>query len=303
MFGLIHRKTGDASTLRKRQFWQRFSGDSLFKLIIMVSAFSISYEGMSQGIAGAVTVAPEFIYRMGFGDAAGNVTKPTLQGGIVSIYYAGSLFGGFFAGSFRSIFFLSIPFGLFGANTCDSDKYGRIAGIRMAAMICFIGVVLQTAAIGLPMILVARVVAGVGVSFILCIAPAWTAELSPAAHRGDTIALTFLANFSGIALAAWIGFATSFSEAAGGQFRWRFCFATQLIPVSLITVGTFLIPEVSTIGRGVRTLRQSLTSLPIALLVTALARQRTEIRGSTRDLRRIARFLRPGSRRRAEGIQ
>lgn len=105
MFGLIHRKTGDASTLRKRQFWQRFSGDSLFKLIIMVSAFSISYEGMSQGIAGAVTVAPEFIYRMGFGDAAGNVTKPTLQGGIVSIYYAGSLFGGFFAGSFRSIFF------------------------------------------------------------------------------------------------------------------------------------------------------------------------------------------------------
>lgn len=113
----------------------------------------------------------------------------------------------------------------------------------MAALICFLGVVLQTSAINLPMILVARIVAGIGVSFILCIAPAWTAELSPAAHRGDTIALTFLANFSGIALAAWIGFATSFTEAAGGQFRWRFCFATQIIPVILITVGTFLIPE------------------------------------------------------------
>jgi MFS family permease len=161
---------------------------------------------------------------MGYGNEQGEVTKPALQGGISSIYYAGSLVGGFWAGSF-------------------SDKFGRVAGIRMAALICFLGVILQTASINLPMLLVARVVAGIGVSFILCIAPAWTAELSPASHRGNTIALTFLANFTGISVAAWIGFATSFTNAAGGQFRWRFTFATQLIPVALITVGSFLIPE------------------------------------------------------------
>lgn len=103
MFGSSHPDSDNAHSRRKRSFWQRFSGDSLFKLIIAVSAFTISYEGMSQGIAGAVTVAPEFIHRMGFGDAAGHVTKPALQGGIVSIYYAGSLFGGFFAGSFRYV--------------------------------------------------------------------------------------------------------------------------------------------------------------------------------------------------------
>ncbi|KAK3703639.1 hypothetical protein LTR37_014335 [Vermiconidia calcicola] len=205
-------------------FWRRFTGPQLLKLIIAVSAFAISYEGMSQGVMGAVTVAPEFISRMEYGDANGNVTRPLLQGGISSIYYAGSLIGGFWAGSF-------------------SDKYGRVAGIRVAALICFVGVILQTASINLPMMLVARIVAGIGVSFILCIAPAWTAELSPAAHRGDTIALTFLANFSGIALAAWIGFATSFTNAADGQFRWRFCFATQLFPVMLIAVGSYLIPE------------------------------------------------------------
>lgn len=101
MFGLGHGQEDNVSKSNKQQFWQRFSGDQLFKLVITVSAFAISYEGMSQGIAGAVTVAPEFIHRMGFGDAAGKVTRPALQGGIVSIYYAGSLFGGFFAGSFR----------------------------------------------------------------------------------------------------------------------------------------------------------------------------------------------------------
>jgi hypothetical protein len=45
----------------KNKFWQRYSGQALFRLIIAVSAFAISYEGMSQGIMGAVTIAPEFM--------------------------------------------------------------------------------------------------------------------------------------------------------------------------------------------------------------------------------------------------
>lgn len=36
---------------------------------------------------GAVTVAPEFGRRMGYMDASGTVTKPTLQGGIAAMYY------------------------------------------------------------------------------------------------------------------------------------------------------------------------------------------------------------------------
>lgn len=85
----------------------------------------------------------------------------------------------------------------------------------MACAWCFAGVVLQAAATNLAFVLVARVVAGVGVAFILVIAPSWTAELSPAAHRGDTIALTFLANFSGIALAAWLGFGEAIDQREG----------------------------------------------------------------------------------------
>lgn len=129
---------------------------------------------------------------MGFADAEGRVIEPTLQGGISSIYYAGSLLGGFLAGWF-------------------SDRYGRIKGIWVACAFCATGVVLQTAAVDLASILVARIIAGVGVAFLLVIAPSWTAELSPAAHRGDTIAMTFLANFSGITLAAWLGYGEFYS--------------------------------------------------------------------------------------------
>jgi MFS family permease len=113
----------------------------------------------------------------------------------------------------------------------------------MACFWCMAGVILQASAVNLAHMLVARFVAGMGVAFIIVIAPMWTAELSPAAHRGKTIALTFLANFSGIAIAAWVGFATSFTEAGGGQFRWRFEFAIQSLPVIALAVMSLLIPE------------------------------------------------------------
>lgn len=163
-------------------------------------------------------------HRMGFADVNGKVTNPSLQGGIVAVYYAGALFGAFWAGAM-------------------SDKYGRIKGLWAAILWCTIGVILQASAVNLAHMMVARVCAGIGVSFIIVIAPAWTAELSPAAERGKMIALTFLANFSGITVSAWIGFGTSFTEYAGGAFRWRFCFAAQSIPLFFLLAGTILIPE------------------------------------------------------------
>lgn len=80
--------------------WRRLSGARLMSFITAVSACAIAYEGMSQGVIGAVNATPEFIYRMGYGDRDGNITDPAKQGGIVSIYYAGSLFGAFWAGQF-----------------------------------------------------------------------------------------------------------------------------------------------------------------------------------------------------------
>jgi predicted MFS family arabinose efflux permease len=60
----------------------------------------------------------------------------------------------------------------------------------MASLWCMTGVILQASATNLAFILVARIIAGVGVAFLIVIAPLWTAELSPAAHRGRVICLT-----------------------------------------------------------------------------------------------------------------
>lgn len=42
------------------EYWKSLPGPRLLNLIIAVSALAISYEGMSQGVMGAVNVAPEY---------------------------------------------------------------------------------------------------------------------------------------------------------------------------------------------------------------------------------------------------
>jgi hypothetical protein len=44
----------------QKGFWKTVPGPRLLRLITAVSAVAISYEGMSQGVMGAVNVAPEY---------------------------------------------------------------------------------------------------------------------------------------------------------------------------------------------------------------------------------------------------
>jgi hypothetical protein len=46
--------------MTQKGFWRTVPGPRLLRLITAVSAIAISYEGMSQGVMGAVNVAPEF---------------------------------------------------------------------------------------------------------------------------------------------------------------------------------------------------------------------------------------------------
>lgn len=47
-------------TQPRQKYWQKLSGPRLLNFIIAVSAIAVSYEGMSQGVMGAVNVAPEY---------------------------------------------------------------------------------------------------------------------------------------------------------------------------------------------------------------------------------------------------
>lgn len=97
---------------------------------------------------GGVNNAPDYISRMGFGhtevkdgDPTPVVTDSLLQGGIVSVYYLGTLVG-------------ALVGGLIG------ERIGRIRTIACGAAVAVVGASLQCSAMNAPWMICARLVNG-----------------------------------------------------------------------------------------------------------------------------------------------
>jgi len=97
-----------------------------------VAGLSIFFFGYDQGMMGGVNNAKDYIDLMGFGHVDPEthepiVTDSLLQGGIVSVYYLGTLIG------------------CLGGGWCG-DKIGRIKTIAVGAVWAIVGAALQCSA-------------------------------------------------------------------------------------------------------------------------------------------------------------
>lgn len=92
---------------------------------------------------GGVNASPYYVTEVGIGNADGTVTDSTHQGGIVSIYYLGCIFG-CFAGGWLA------------------DRISRVNGLVVGALFALVGGGLQAGAQSSDFMLVARVITGVG---------------------------------------------------------------------------------------------------------------------------------------------
>lgn len=108
---------------------------SLLIAINCVAALSILFFGYDQGMMGGVNNAKDYIDLMGFGhtetvNGTPNtpvITDSLLQGGIVSVYYLGTLFGALFGGWI-------------------GDRIGRIKSIAAGCAWAIFGAALQCSA-------------------------------------------------------------------------------------------------------------------------------------------------------------
>lgn len=112
-----------ANHLEKRQ---------LLIAINCVAALSIFFFGYDQGMMGGVNNAKDYIDLMGFGHVDPDTKEPVitnslLQGGIVSVYYLGTLFGCLHGGWI-------------------GDKIGRIKTIAIGSVWAIVGAALQCSA-------------------------------------------------------------------------------------------------------------------------------------------------------------
>ena len=202
---------------------------SLLTAINCVAGLSILFFGYDQGMMGGVNTSPDYYEKvMKFGhtgpDGAPVVDNTLKQGGIVSIYYLGTLMGCLVGGSF-------------------GDRYGRIKTIGLGAFWAVIGATLQASAMNAPWMICARLINGWGTGILNAIVPVWATETSEHTSRGQFVAVEFTLNIAGVAVAYWLEYGCNFYKNGQTGFTWRFPIAFQIFLLVILFIIVWFFPE------------------------------------------------------------
>ena len=122
--------------------------------------------GVDTGII-ASTIAQKTFKSYFYGTSLKNVS---IQGGIVSGYYAGYAFGS-------------------GGAAYTMDKLSRRWTLLFGSVVSVVGAILQTAAQNPAMMIIGRALSGFSTGMLYSTAPVYLAELSPPENRGFLVGL------------------------------------------------------------------------------------------------------------------
>src|SRR6202035_4205352 len=118
-----------------------------------------------------------------------------------------------------------------------ADLFGRRKMLILTAVIFAAGAILCAIAISPAMLIVVRIIVGLGIGLSSGTVPVYISEVSPADARGWTVSLFQLAITIGILLAYVVDYAFAKSEA------WRWMFGISLIPAAIFAIGMYFLPE------------------------------------------------------------
>ncbi|KAL2057086.1 hypothetical protein ABVK25_002825 [Lepraria finkii] len=194
----------------------------MYTAINLFAGVAIMFYGYDQGVMSQVNLNEDYWNHMGINPITGNQRNTAAEGGIVSVYYGGTLIGALIAGSL-------------------ADRAGRIKAVVFGSIWAFLGAVLQASAQNITWMCCARVIAGVGVGAIDCVIPVWSAEVSSHSARGAFLAIEFFMNIGGLALAYWIEYFAYLNP--NMSMAWRTPLALQIIFIIVIGVGINFFPE------------------------------------------------------------
>ncbi|XP_060174293.1 sugar transport protein 6-like [Lycium barbarum] len=148
---------------------------------------------------------------------------------------------------FTSSLYLSAIVCCFFASKC-CKRFGRKLTMQLASLFFFIGVILNAAAIDLPMLIIGRLFLGAGVGFGNQAVPLFISEIAPPKYRGGLNILFQMLITIGILCANIVNYATSKMHPNG----WRVSLGGAAFPAIFLGLGSLLIVETPTslIERG-----------------------------------------------------
>lgn len=176
--------------------------------VIIVAAFSGFLYGYHTGIISGALI---------FLTPAFNLS-PIDQGMVVSAILIGGLIGAVFSGTL-------------------ADKFGRRRTIAMTSTLFIGGAVMIALSNSYQMLLIGRIISGIGVGIISLAAPLYLAEVSPPHFRGLFVSLYQLF----IALGILASYGINYTFAASADWRWMF--AIGVFPAILQMLALFFVPD------------------------------------------------------------
>ena len=130
-----------------------------------------------------------------------------------------------------------------------ADRLGRVPVMKIAAVLFLVSAIGCGVVDSFGWLIFWRVVGGVGVGVASIIAPAYIAEIAPAAVRGRLGSLQqmgiVLGIFISLAVDAWLAAMAggSTQELWWGLEAWRWMFMAEAVPALAYLIGAFTIPE------------------------------------------------------------
>lgn len=121
----------------------------------------------------------------------------------------------------------------------SADHYGRRPGLMFAAFIFAISSIGMALSNNLPLFLIMRFSAGIGVGMASMLSPMYIAEISPASIRGRNVAINQLTIVFGILVTNL----SNYFLADIGANAWRWMFGLGLVPSILFFIGVIFLPE------------------------------------------------------------
>ncbi|KZN93729.1 Sugar transporter [Penicillium chrysogenum] len=201
----------------------RFKNPSTtYKAINFFAGTAICFYGYDQGVMSMVNLNRDYQKLMGIYPLKGSSRNTAAEGGIVAVYYGGTMIGALMAGAL-------------------ADRCGRVKAIVFGCLWVVLGAALQASAYNITWMCFGRVLAGIGVGAIDCVIPVWSAEVSSHSARGTFLALEFVMNIGGLAMAYWIEYFASLNP--NQSMAWRTPLALQLVFIFFIGIGINFFPE------------------------------------------------------------
>ncbi|KAL9615251.1 MAG: hypothetical protein Q9167_000345 [Letrouitia subvulpina] len=144
--------------------------------------------GYDQGVVSVVLVMPQFLSRF-------PRVSDTASG------------AGFWKGLLTAMIELGALLGALNQGWI-ADKISRKYSIVIAVVIFTTGSILQTASVDYAMLIVGRLIGGVGIGMLSMVAPLYISEISPPEIRGALLVLEEFSIVAGICIAYWITYGT-----------------------------------------------------------------------------------------------